>query len=138
MFPDVGPTDICPCAIPQGFLWTGGHWVCCCMRCWLGRVRLMSEAMTCQIRAQRTICFKVYCLCPQHANNITLSTLSFSFSLPLSTVILEKTIRIPRNLSVKAAQVRLYDNIYVCTLVHEATCICKCPCKCDTSTCAFS
>ena len=45
--------------ISQAFLWTGGHWVCSCMRCWPERVRLTSEAMTCQIRAQRTICFKV-------------------------------------------------------------------------------
>ena len=81
---------------PKDSQWIGGLWECCCMRCWLERVRLTLEIVTtCRTRAQRTTSSKVSPSLPLCVGVTVLNV----------AVILEKTIRIPRSLSVKAAQV---------------------------------
>lgn len=72
------------------------------MRCWLGRVHLTLEIVTtCPIRVLRTISFRV---CDSQPTQ-QLGPHSVLYMFPFCAVILEKTIRIPRSLSVKAAQV---------------------------------
>ena len=43
----------------QGSQWTGGHWECCCTRCWQGNPHLILEATTCRTRPQKTTSSKV-------------------------------------------------------------------------------
>ena len=107
-------------AQPQVSLWTGGPWVCCCMRCWQGSLHLTLEAMTCQTKILSTedylfqgtvklnTCVGYNSLCLlSHDILCLLAHQHYSCILVLlcATVILEKTVRIPRSLSVKAAQV---------------------------------